>query len=237
MFLAQHRGQDPVEALKKWKGRVALLHLKDKASDAPHLFAENVPRSVSGSRPRRSQFPGNSKGAQPQASGITLWNRIKHPAIRSIACGKASLSEDDLAAATRQSFFRAPGLRPGTKIDKSTASPSAYIRIARMQQIGNPPPCESASDLRVPHRRSKSITPSNSPLLRIKLLAADRISSPRSLYALDPPNGVSVHPILSRRAVRHRDRLPVCAIKSSALKAFGPVCRAPPEISLILRAA
>jgi sugar phosphate isomerase/epimerase len=43
VFWLSIAGQDPVEALKKWKGRVALLHLKDKASDAPHLFAENVP--------------------------------------------------------------------------------------------------------------------------------------------------------------------------------------------------
>jgi sugar phosphate isomerase/epimerase len=31
---------DPVEALKQWKGRVALLHLKDKAKDTPHQFNE-----------------------------------------------------------------------------------------------------------------------------------------------------------------------------------------------------
>ena len=36
-------GQNPVETLKKWKGRVALLHLKDVAKDAPHQFAENMP--------------------------------------------------------------------------------------------------------------------------------------------------------------------------------------------------
>jgi len=43
VFWLSVAGQDPVEALKKWKGRVALLHLKDKAKDAPHQFSENVP--------------------------------------------------------------------------------------------------------------------------------------------------------------------------------------------------
>jgi sugar phosphate isomerase/epimerase len=39
-------GQDPVEMLKQWKGRVALLHLKDAAKDAPRQFAENVPNGA-----------------------------------------------------------------------------------------------------------------------------------------------------------------------------------------------
>lgn len=43
VFWLSVAGQDPVAALKKWRGRVALLHLKDKAKDAPHMFAENVP--------------------------------------------------------------------------------------------------------------------------------------------------------------------------------------------------
>jgi sugar phosphate isomerase/epimerase len=43
VFWLSVAGQDPVEALNKWKGRVALLHLKDKAKDAPHQFAENMP--------------------------------------------------------------------------------------------------------------------------------------------------------------------------------------------------
>jgi len=43
VFWLSVAGQDPVEALNKWKGRVALLHLKDKAKDAPHQFAETVP--------------------------------------------------------------------------------------------------------------------------------------------------------------------------------------------------
>jgi sugar phosphate isomerase/epimerase len=46
VFWLSVAGQDPVEALKKWKGRVALLHLKDKAKDAPHQFSENVPASA-----------------------------------------------------------------------------------------------------------------------------------------------------------------------------------------------
>jgi sugar phosphate isomerase/epimerase len=43
VFWLSVAGQDPVEALKKWKGRVALLHLKDKAKDTPHQFSENLP--------------------------------------------------------------------------------------------------------------------------------------------------------------------------------------------------
>ena len=43
VFWLSVAGQDPVATLKKWKGRVALLHLKDMAKDAPHQFAENMP--------------------------------------------------------------------------------------------------------------------------------------------------------------------------------------------------
>ncbi len=42
VFWLSVAGQDPVEMLKKWKGRVALLHLKDKAKDAPHQFTEQI---------------------------------------------------------------------------------------------------------------------------------------------------------------------------------------------------
>jgi sugar phosphate isomerase/epimerase len=43
VFWLSVAGQDPAEMLKKWKGRVELLHLKDLAKDAPHQFAENMP--------------------------------------------------------------------------------------------------------------------------------------------------------------------------------------------------
>jgi sugar phosphate isomerase/epimerase len=43
VFWLSVANQDPVEILRKWKGRVALLHLKDKAKDAPHQFGENMP--------------------------------------------------------------------------------------------------------------------------------------------------------------------------------------------------
>jgi sugar phosphate isomerase/epimerase len=46
VFWLSVAGQDPVNALKKLKGRVALLHLKDKAKDAPHQFNENVPATA-----------------------------------------------------------------------------------------------------------------------------------------------------------------------------------------------
>lgn len=42
VFWLSVASQDPVEALKKWKGHVALLHLKDKAKDAPHQFSESM---------------------------------------------------------------------------------------------------------------------------------------------------------------------------------------------------
>jgi sugar phosphate isomerase/epimerase len=43
VFWLSVAGQDPVATLKKWRGRVALLHLKDKAKDAPHMFDESMP--------------------------------------------------------------------------------------------------------------------------------------------------------------------------------------------------
>ena len=46
VFWLSVAGEDPVAALAKWKGRVALLHLKDKAKDAPHQFAENMPKEA-----------------------------------------------------------------------------------------------------------------------------------------------------------------------------------------------
>lgn len=46
MFWLSVAGQDPVESLKKWKGRAAIIHLKDKAKDAPHQFNENMPNGA-----------------------------------------------------------------------------------------------------------------------------------------------------------------------------------------------
>ncbi len=46
LFWVSVAGHDPVEMLKEWKGRVALVHLKDKAKDLPVMFAENVDRSA-----------------------------------------------------------------------------------------------------------------------------------------------------------------------------------------------
>lgn len=46
VFWLSVANQNPVEMLKQWKGKVALLHLKDKAKDAPHQFAENMPASA-----------------------------------------------------------------------------------------------------------------------------------------------------------------------------------------------
>jgi len=46
IFWVSRAGHDPVEALHAHKGRVPLLHLKDKAADLPVAFNENVPRDA-----------------------------------------------------------------------------------------------------------------------------------------------------------------------------------------------
>lgn len=46
VFWASVAGQDPVEMLKEWKGRVALLHLKDKPKGFPVQYSESVPRDT-----------------------------------------------------------------------------------------------------------------------------------------------------------------------------------------------
>jgi sugar phosphate isomerase/epimerase len=42
VFWASVAGQDPLRLLKEWKGHVPLLHLNDKAKDAPHQFSEAI---------------------------------------------------------------------------------------------------------------------------------------------------------------------------------------------------
>jgi sugar phosphate isomerase/epimerase len=46
VFWVSVAGQDPVEMLKEWKGRVGLLHLKDKAKDTPVQYTESVARTA-----------------------------------------------------------------------------------------------------------------------------------------------------------------------------------------------
>jgi sugar phosphate isomerase/epimerase len=46
VFWASVAGQDPVEMLRDWKGRVALLHLKDKPKGFPVQYSESVPRDT-----------------------------------------------------------------------------------------------------------------------------------------------------------------------------------------------
>jgi len=46
VFWASVAGQDPVEMLKEWKGRVALLHLKDKPKGFPVQYSESVARET-----------------------------------------------------------------------------------------------------------------------------------------------------------------------------------------------
>jgi sugar phosphate isomerase/epimerase len=46
VFWASVAGHDPVAVLHKYSGRVALVHLKDKASSFPTQFNENVPKDT-----------------------------------------------------------------------------------------------------------------------------------------------------------------------------------------------
>ncbi|HXJ43107.1 MAG TPA: sugar phosphate isomerase/epimerase, partial [Bryobacteraceae bacterium] len=43
VFWVSVAGHDPVGMLKEWKGRVSLLHLKDKAKDVPVQYKEGLP--------------------------------------------------------------------------------------------------------------------------------------------------------------------------------------------------
>lgn len=45
-FWVSVAGHDPLEMLKEWKGRVALLHLKDKEKGTPVQYTESVPKSA-----------------------------------------------------------------------------------------------------------------------------------------------------------------------------------------------
>lgn len=46
VFWVSVAGQDPVAMLQEWKGRVSLIHLKDKAKDTPVMYNEGVPRTT-----------------------------------------------------------------------------------------------------------------------------------------------------------------------------------------------
>jgi sugar phosphate isomerase/epimerase len=46
LFWVSVAGQDPVAMLQKYKGRVPLVHLKDKAKDTPDRFNEGVARTA-----------------------------------------------------------------------------------------------------------------------------------------------------------------------------------------------
>jgi sugar phosphate isomerase/epimerase len=46
VFWVSVAGNDPIEMLRELKGRVPLVHLKDKAKDAPVMYAENVKRDA-----------------------------------------------------------------------------------------------------------------------------------------------------------------------------------------------
>ncbi len=46
VFWVSIAGEDAVAMLKKWKGRVALMHLKDKDAAAPKMFGEGVPATA-----------------------------------------------------------------------------------------------------------------------------------------------------------------------------------------------
>lgn len=46
VFWASRGGHDPVEIIKTYSGRIALVHLKDKAKDLPVAYNENVPHDA-----------------------------------------------------------------------------------------------------------------------------------------------------------------------------------------------
>jgi len=46
VFWVSVAGHDPVGMLQEWKGRVALLHLKDKAKGTPVQYNEGVDRTA-----------------------------------------------------------------------------------------------------------------------------------------------------------------------------------------------
>jgi sugar phosphate isomerase/epimerase len=46
VFWVSVAGHDPVEMMKEWKGRVGLLHLKDKDKDTPVQYTESVPKTA-----------------------------------------------------------------------------------------------------------------------------------------------------------------------------------------------
>lgn len=46
LFWVSVAGHNPLDIMKEWKGRIALLHLKDKAKDHPVQFTEQVDRSA-----------------------------------------------------------------------------------------------------------------------------------------------------------------------------------------------
>ena len=46
VFWVSVAGHDPLEMLKEWKGRVALLHLKDKDKETPVQYTESVPKTA-----------------------------------------------------------------------------------------------------------------------------------------------------------------------------------------------
>jgi len=46
VFWVSVAGHDPVETLEKMKGRVALLHCKDKAKGTPLMYKETVERTA-----------------------------------------------------------------------------------------------------------------------------------------------------------------------------------------------
>ena len=46
VFWVSIAGLDPVEMIQQYSGRIPLMHLKDKAADAPTQFAEGVPKEA-----------------------------------------------------------------------------------------------------------------------------------------------------------------------------------------------
>ena len=80
MFWVSVAGHDPAELLGKLKGRVPLVHLKDKAADTPFAStkASRAPRSKR-SATARSTGPRCCAPPMPPECSTTSWSRTRLP--------------------------------------------------------------------------------------------------------------------------------------------------------------
>jgi len=86
-------GHDPVELLGKLKGRVPLMHLKDKANGTANQFNEAVARTAFKEVGNGTlDWPKILKAADAAGVETTSWNRTKPRATPWRVSGKATRS-------------------------------------------------------------------------------------------------------------------------------------------------